>query len=79
VVDEVFKRSGQSDLDMRSRSWRTAVWHALTFVDRMDLFMSVERVVINHAGRKENAMTDDDMKAELERLRSENAALKCPI
>jgi hypothetical protein len=38
--------------------------------------MSVERVVIKSCGEKGNAMSDEDMKAELERLRSENAALK---
>jgi hypothetical protein len=38
--------------------------------------MNGERVVIKWCQRKGNAMSDDDMKAELERLRSENAALK---
>jgi hypothetical protein len=41
-----------------------------------DLFMNGGRVVIKSCQRKGNAMSDDDMKAELERLRSENAALK---
>ena len=41
-----------------------------------DLFMNGGRVVIKSCRRKGNAMSDDDMKAELERLRSENAALK---
>ena len=41
-----------------------------------DLFMNGRHGVINCAGEKENAMADDDMKAELERLRRENAALK---
>jgi hypothetical protein len=42
-----------------------------------DLFMNGERVVIKSCQRKKGtAMSDDDMKAELERLRSENAALK---
>jgi hypothetical protein len=41
-----------------------------------DLFMNGERVVIKSCQRKGNAMSDNDMKAELERLRNENAALK---
>src|SRR6266478_3949919 len=41
-----------------------------------DLFMNGERVVIKSCQRKGNAMSDNDMKAELERLRSENVALK---
>jgi hypothetical protein len=41
-----------------------------------DLFMNGGRVVIKSCQRKGNAMSDEDMKAELERLRSENAALK---
>jgi hypothetical protein len=41
-----------------------------------DLFTNGERVVIKSCQRKGNAMSDNDMKAELERLRSENAALK---
>jgi hypothetical protein len=38
--------------------------------------MNGERVVIKSCQRKGNVMSDNDMKAELERLRSENAALK---
>jgi hypothetical protein len=38
--------------------------------------MNGERVVIKSCERKGTAMSDDDMKAELERLRNENAALK---
>jgi hypothetical protein len=34
------------------------------------------RVVIKSCQRKGNAMSNEDIKAELERLRSENAALK---
>jgi hypothetical protein len=41
-----------------------------------DLFMIGERFVRKSCQRKGTAMSDDDMKAELERLRSENAALK---
>src|SRR6266404_1745373 len=41
-----------------------------------DLLMNGERVVIKSCQRKGKAMSDDDLKAELERLRSENAALK---
>ncbi len=41
-----------------------------------DLCSNGEHGVINCASEKENAMSDDDMKAELERLRKENAALK---
>jgi hypothetical protein len=41
-----------------------------------DLFMNGGRVMIKSCQRKGNAMSDNDMKAELERLRSENAALK---
>jgi hypothetical protein len=41
-----------------------------------DLFMNGKHGMIKLCQRKENAMSDDDMKAELERLRSENAALK---
>jgi putative transposase len=41
-----------------------------------DLFMNSGCAVIKSCQRKGNAMPDDDMKAELERLRSENAALK---
>jgi hypothetical protein len=40
------------------------------------LFINGEHFVIKLSQRKGNAMSDDDMKAELERLRSENAALK---
>jgi hypothetical protein len=35
-----------------------------------------ERGVINHPSAKGNGMSNDDMKAELERLRRENASLK---
>src|SRR5215831_11007135 len=38
--------------------------------------MNGDHCVINFASEKENAMSDDDMKAELDRLRKENAALK---
>ena len=41
-----------------------------------DLCSNGEHGMINCASEKENAMSDDDMKAELERLRRENAALK---
>ena len=39
------------------------------------MLINGERVVIKSCQRKGNAMSDNDMKAELERLRSENAAL----
>ena len=38
--------------------------------------MNVECGVIKLSNERENAMSDDDVKAELERLRRENAALK---
>jgi hypothetical protein len=41
-----------------------------------DLCSNGKHGVINCSSEKENAMSDDDMKAELERLRKENAALK---
>jgi D-arabinose 5-phosphate isomerase GutQ len=40
------------------------------------LFINGERFVIKSCQRKGNPMSDDDTKAELERLRRENAALK---
>jgi hypothetical protein len=43
---------------------------------RCDLFINGERFVIKSCQRKGNPMSDDDTKAELERLRRENAALK---
>ena len=41
-----------------------------------DLFMNGKNGVIKTCSKKENAMSDDDAKAELERLRRENEALK---
>jgi hypothetical protein len=41
-----------------------------------DMFMSGEHSVIKSCQQREDGMSDDDMKAELERLRRENAALK---
>jgi hypothetical protein len=43
---------------------------------RCDLFANGEHGVIKSCHRKGKRMSDDDMKAELERLRRENAALK---
>jgi hypothetical protein len=63
---------------------RGAVWDALGptnfgpgSLKRFVAIVCERRVVmIKSRQRKGNAMSDDDIKAELERLRSENAALK---